>query len=329
MGTFYGRAVDQLPYDGREGGYQGWHPDTRELLFGEIGLDLPHDGDGRLAQALLDEIGDDAWTSFEWLKLEIDESFALDWNRFCTTVKHQRRFFFLAIGPGEPHDPDARALHEFLYDLGRLIDELGLIKTMPVGYALHRARAREPGLRFTTARELGPPPAEFATQFNRVNPPGIPMFYGAENRALACAEARQPLLSVGRFVADRLVRLLDLATLAPVPGFFSAASRRECQGYRFLHAFAGLIAKPVAGDDRTHIDYIPTQVLTEFLRDFPFAGGPIDGVRYRSATTMPGTNTVLFATQAEVCDRPPDEPFGEAWPWLRLVSVRHLELAVA
>ena len=328
MGTFYGRAVDQLPYDGREGGYQGWHPDTEELLFDTIGLDLPRDLDGSLARAIVDEIGDDAWTNYDWLRLEIDEAFRLDWGRFCQAVKHQRRFFFHRIGPEDEHDPDGRSLPEFLADLGKLINELDLIRTMPAGYRLYRARARAAGRRFTTASELGPPPPQFATQTNRMNPPGIPMFYGAETRRLACTEARQPLLSVGRFHTQRPVRLLDLASLPPVPGFFSTASRRERQGYRFLHEFAALIAEPVAGDDRTHVDYIPTQVFTEFLRDYRFRAGPIDGVRYRSATGAAGANVVIFATQQDVCDGPPEQPLeeDEPWPWLSLMSIAHLEI---
>lgn len=328
MSTFYGRAVDQLPYDGREGGYQGWTQDTEELLFEEIGLELPRDTTGQLARAIVSEIGDDTWTNFDWLRLEIDQGFALDWERFCEAVKHQRRFFFHQIGADDAYDPDARSLWEFLADLGKLVDELGLIKVQPAGYELHRARARKPGVRFTTAKDLGPPPAEFATQSNRMNPPGISMFYGAEKRALACVETRQALLSVGRFIAGRPVRILDLATLAPVPGFFSTASRRERQGYRFLHAFADLICQPVDGDDRTHIDYIPTQVFTEFLRDFPFADGPIDGLRYRSATGTSGANVVLFATQANVCDRLDKVTTipNEATAWLQLVSIKNIEV---
>jgi hypothetical protein len=120
----------------------------------------------------------------------------------------------------------------------------------------------------------------------------VALFYGAES--LACAESRQPLLSVGRFVAECSVRLLDLAIMAQVPGFFSRAGREERLDYKFLHAFAKLIFGPVASDDRTHIDYIPTQVFTEFLR------GPIDGLRYRSAT---GRRRQLRALhQADVYD---------------------------
>ena len=44
----WGFAVDQLPYESAEGGYQGatWY--TAEILFDEVGLSLPRDKKDRL-----------------------------------------------------------------------------------------------------------------------------------------------------------------------------------------------------------------------------------------------------------------------------------------
>jgi hypothetical protein len=61
-----------------------------------------------------------------------------------------------------------------------------------------------------------------------------------------------------------------------------------------------MISQSVAGDDRTHVEYVPTQVFTEFLRDYLFDGTAIDGIRYRSATGLVGANVVLFATAVNV-----------------------------
>ena len=326
INTFFGRAVEQLPYESREGGYQGWHVNTYELLFEEIGLDLPRDSDGRLERALLDRIDDEAWCEFDWLQLEYHEDLQSYWDSFSRAVKHGRRFFFHKIGRGDDHDPIARSLNEFLSALGHLLDESGLVRTWPGGYRLYRARARQPGVRFETAAELGPPPADVANQSNRMNPPGIPVLYAAESHRLAGAETSGGLLSVGRFIAQRPLRMLDLADLPPVPGFFSDAPRIEVQGLAFLHSFAEQIAAPVARDDRVHVDYIPTQVLTEFLRDFRFEGGPIDGIRYPSATPVKGANMVLFADQDSVYG--PGVARGKK-AWLRLDGVRHIERKVA
>ncbi|WP_407181290.1 HEPN-associated N-terminal domain-containing protein [Bradyrhizobium sp. STM 3562] len=321
MLEFYGKAVEQLPYESREGGYQGWHTDTDDLLFGQIGLELPKDRDGKLAQALLDLIGDDEWCEYDWLTLDFDQSLKFGWLNFCTEVKHARRFFFHKLGGEDSGHPDDRSFFTLLSDIAKLADDLGLIKDIPGGYSLFRARPRgSADVKYETAKELGPPPEEYATQSNRMNPPGIPMFYGAETAALAVAEIRNTLFSLGTFKTNRSIRILDLAALPKLPGFFSKASQRERLGLSFLHEFSNLISEPVARDDRTHVEYIPTQVYTEFLRDFRFEGGPLDGIRYKSATRHAGANVVLFATTEHVHDsKAPRDP-GR---WLRLASVKH------
>jgi hypothetical protein len=322
MEEFYGKAVEQLPYESREGGYQGgWHTDTDDLLFGKIGLDLPRDNDGKLNQALLDEIGDDEWCDYDWLTLDFDQSLKSGWQDFCTKIKHTRRFFFHRLGGEDSGHPDDRSFFTLLSDIAKLADDLDLIKNIQPQYSLYRARPRNSAnAKYKTAKELGPPPEEFATQTNRMNPPGIPMFYGAETAALAEAEISDPLFSLGRFKTNRTIRILDLAALPKVPGFFSTASQRERLGLSFLREFSRLISEPVRRDNRTHVDYIPTQVYTEFLRDFKFKEGAIDGIRYNSATDVVGANVVLFATNDNVRDK---NDLLDPSRWLRLVSVKH------
>ncbi|WP_334000280.1 RES family NAD+ phosphorylase [Sphingomonas aurantiaca] len=91
-----------------------------------------------------------------------------------------------------------------------------------------------------------------------------------------------------------------MVDLPPIPGFFSTASRPRRQYLSFLHAFARRISLPVPRNDRTNVNYLPTQVFTEFLRDADFDGRRVDGIRYPSATGEGGSNVVLFATQTDV-----------------------------
>jgi len=322
LSTFYGRAVDQLPYDSREGGFQAWHVDTHDLLFGTVGLELPNDRNERLCYDLIDEIGDDTWCDYDWLTLEYDQSLESSWAMYCEAVKSQRRFFFHRIGEQPGNHPDERSIGQFLYELAGLIDKLGVIETCAPGYTLYRARVRDTRKRFRTASELGPPPSKFATQSNRMNPPGIPMFYGAETKKLAIAENRASKVSIGRFETNQEIRLIDLAFLPSPPGFFSEATRTERQGRAFLDRLSALIAEPVARDDRVHIDYIPTQIIAEFFRDHEFEGGRIDGVRYVSATGQAGANVVLFATQSSLFDGNAAN-IDSSLRWLRLISVSH------
>lgn len=261
--TFYGKAVDQLPFESAEGGYLGGQQiDTYDLLFGRVGLELPRDDDS-LARALADEIGDDVWCEYDWLVLEPDESLKFSWDRFCSVVKHKRRFFFQNLGVGTSSDPDTRSPLQFLEKVCSIIERQGLIRVRAAGHRFYRARPRKLRERHITPGSLGPPPPEFATQANRMNPPGISMMYGAETPGLAIAETRAEHVSIGVFKVTRDVRILDLVNMPNTPGFFSAADRMDRLTLGFLHQFAKLIVQPVPRDDRVHIDYIPTQIFSE------------------------------------------------------------------
>ena len=75
---------------------------------------------------------------------------------------------------------------------------------------------------------------------------------------------------------------------------FSDVSRTQALTLRFLHNFAADIMQPVDRDQRVHIDYLPSQVVTEFIRDFPFNTGAVDGIAYGSTIHRRGWNVALF-----------------------------------
>ena len=316
LSAFYGRAGDQLPYESREGGYQGWHVCTYELLLDEVGLDLPNDKDDALMDEIASQIGDETWCEYDWLSLNYDQSLLYSWDDFARAVSYERRFFFTRLGHDDAGHPDSRSVGEFLTELGALIDRLGTISEIDAGAQYFRARPCDPNAAFETAEDLGPPPREAATQSNRMNPPGIPMFYGSDNADLAVAEVRSAgAVSVGEFRAAKPLRIIDLYDLPEMPGFFSTASREEILGLRFLRKLSQIIAEPVERDDRVHIDYIPTQVIAEFFREYAFAAGPVDGVRYKTALEQAGSNTALFATQDNLVTQTHSE---SSTRWLRL-----------
>jgi RES domain-containing protein len=324
----YSKAADELPYESREGGYQGGSTySTWEVLIEQIGLPLVGTGEVDLGQALADAIGEDVWCDYDWTALDLDESLRYSWDRFCETVKHYRRFFFQGVGRSKYSGVDDRSSIQILREIKRLLKGSGLIKKVPSGYKLYRARPRRGRRRYTTAAELASPPVEFALQSNRMNPPGIPMFYGAESRKLAVAEVRSSKASIGRFRTTRKIRILDLADLPPMPGFFSGAHRNQRLYLSFLHEFTREIVKAVPRDERTHIDYLPTQVFTEYLREARFGGKRIDGIRYPSATGEAGANVVLFATQEDFVGVGEEDPhfiFRQIKPWLELTGLSHV-----
>ena len=63
----------------------------------------------------------------------------------------------------------------------------------------------------------------------------------------------------------------------------------------FLREFLLDFSSPIERDDRIHIDYVPTQVVTEYLRDAKLEGDPpLDGIKYRSSRRKGGICYVLF-----------------------------------
>ena len=328
---YFGLAVEQLPYESKEGGYLGEHWDTENLLFYDIGLSLPRDS-GDLWCALVDEVGDEEWCKWDWLAPDYDEAVEYAWRQFCAKIQHERRFFFALDKrkEGESNDPSSYTAMELLVELAELFESYGLLKTLPLGTELYRARPCEPGKGYSTARELGPPPAHLALQANRMNPPGIPMFYAADSEAVAIQETRSQCVSVGRFRTERDIQILDLTNLPPIPGIFSGVESLERFGLIVVHAFAREITQPVDRTDRVHIDYIPSQVVTEFIRDRQFTGGKVDGICYPSALDEKGRNIVLFATQRDLMEADGSPVSDERWPlsvpWIRLLDAKTVKV---
>ena len=325
MRANYCLAVDELPFESREGGYQGsWTSTTWELLIEDIGVPLTGPGEEDIGYALAEEIGDEIWCSPNWTSLDPDESLRFSWEEFCLIVKHQRRFFFQGFGKRPYGGVDDRSPAELLEEIRDIIDDEGLVKQVPKGMDVFRARPRKRGVRYTSAADLGPAPIAKALQTNRMNPPGIPMLYGADRKSLALAEVRSRRASIAKFRTTREVNLLDLTKLPRIPGFFAGGSRSRRLKLSFLHGFAAEIVKPIPRDEKNHVDYLPTQVFTEFLRDAEFGGVKLDGIRYPSATGKEGANVVLFATCGDVEGVPGDD-LGPLTvtpkPWLKLKKV--------
>lgn len=289
---YWGFAVNQLPYESAEGGYLGTTWTTYELLVEEIGLSLPRDSDDRLLYALIGGLTDEIWCEYDWLTLDEDVALRTSWERFCETVKHKRRFFFHTIGTD---DRDSYTAASLLHAIAGISQSIGLIRNLVPGTRLWRARPDIARGRRVTAADFGPPPVQFALQSNRMNPPGIPMLYLASSARTALVETRANEAKVGQWQVLRPLRILDLRRLPGVPGFFSDTERGYRLALRFLHCFADDIMTPVARDQRVHVDYLPSQVVTEFVRDFAFDGGKVDGIAYGSSVCRKGWNVALFA----------------------------------
>jgi hypothetical protein len=182
--------------------------------------------------------------------------------------------------------PPARILAE----VGKLIDQLGVLRTLPVGSGFWRARLHDPSEQVRSGDALGTAPRAAATQANRMSPAGIPMFYGASDADTAIREVsmnarheeKKKQVTLGRFLTSKACAVVDFTTLPPIPSIFDPELGESRRFLVFLHRFRDDLCKPL-GDRVPEIEYVPTQIVTEYLlRVFGHETG-VEGLLYSSA----------------------------------------------
>lgn len=260
------------------------------------------------------------------------EALKFSWELFKVTVKHGTRFFFgpdgRDVAPAVSATNPLRRGAAMLHELGRIIEELGLIREVPAGHGVFRVRLHEPDEAPIAAAALGTPPRRAARQ-GRMSAAGIPAFYGAADELTARAETTGLGTRAGTlasFETTRAMRIVDLCEVPARPSLFEvgADAKTERAQVDFLTGLIADIRAPIERDDRIHIDYVPTQVVGEYLRCVftDRNGDSIDGVAWGSARHPGGRSLVLFVDSTRCIDL--DDPADGERPCLRLVAHRRL-----
>jgi hypothetical protein len=297
-----------------ESGYAGEVRDFEDVLAEEGESPFAN---GAFEQFVMEAFRESTWTRRDPAVLTESEALRFSWSRFKDTVKHRARFLFLLpAGPAGDEDPGwpVRLGGAMLEELGRQINQHDLVVGLPAGMPVHRIRVHEADEHPTTARALGTPPNPVARQ-SRMSPAGIAMFYGATDEQTAYAETitrEIEAATAATFETTREARIVDLDNLPPVPSLFDASAEaiENRPSLGFLAGFKHDVSMQIERDDRIHIDYVPTQVVCEYVRHvFRDGNGcPVDGLAWESAQRIGGRNIVFFV-ENEHCLEP-----GEATP---------------
>ena len=262
-----------------------WFGATYDIgdIFYEVGLELGEKFRERVEEAFIDDL----WCQAEPYALEPHEVLAHGWQRFAEHVKYHTRYVFL-LEKDESEYPDRDEIHPglMLHRLEDVIRATGIVHPIPEGTRFVRARAHNVDEHPKSASELGTPTPEQATKSNRMSPAGIPMFYGSSDAETALAEMRhdpRPSATLAEFLTLKELRAIDLSRIPDVPS---------------------VISQPIAGDDREHIDYVPTQIVTDYFRRIyrEEDGSPVDGLLYQSSQHESGECCVLFVEQEQCVD---------------------------
>lgn len=289
-----------MPWD--EGEYVFTTYNTWEIVD-EFSWVAAESHQGEVLEEIVNSLEDKVYASRWWLELEPDRAYSSTWQEFCAQIKHKTRFVFWAtagddahIGAGEI--PMARVIEH----IGKLLQEFELVTTLPAGTITYRARghnAREESVCWA-ARDLGTNVPERSMKSNRMSPAGISLFYGASDAETALTESARAdssdFFTIAQFKTTMETTVVDLTDIPEVPSIFHPTLGRRQGELKFLNALVAQLREPVAAADSV-LDYIPTQVFTEYLIRVFDPPAKIRGLAWVSATGHAGSCLALDVQQ--------------------------------
>lgn len=308
----YEDPVNSVGYCSQEGGYLLPVQDTQEVL-------IDHSIGWKVIEDISNSILYEQWIKHDPYSDERHVELLSIWGTFSHQVKHHIRYMFLQtdkkklVNPDDGfyyvNEPTISEPHKILGYIGEEVSELGLIRSIPQGTVIYRARATKADQEFNCAKDLGAPPLEMAVYANRLSPKGISMFYGSLDDKTCVEEIKENceneycfIVSSWKTVKD--INILDLADLPEIPSLFDEDNRWNRTPLIFLNEFMDDFSKPIIKDDREHIEYVPTQIVTEYFRHMYHIdhSDDIHGIFYPSSRCS-GISCVLFCGSEGCCDK--------------------------
>jgi hypothetical protein len=288
-----------MSYESAEGGWLGEVLDSWELLFDRISLGVEDDN---LMSDIHESIADKQWCQKNLYGLLPDAELIFDWDQFSRSLKHLSRYVFFRMGENDEGGLQGRTPYLILEDLGKFAIDLNLVQELSKGTKIIRARIHDCSIKFNTIQEMGPPSPQNAIYSNRMSAAGIPMFYGSADQETVIAETYQPnkgkspCVSLATFTVKQPLKVLDLTKIPDIPSLFDRDRREIRPACIFIQSFLQDITKPIEKDGREHIEYVPTQVVTEYFRHI-FKDSDeekVMGIMYPSAVHDGGISYALF-----------------------------------
>ncbi len=290
----YDIPENELPYDGKEGGFQGETTDTRDILLHEHDI---FEEDNALFHDVHDAINSqrDCWCERDYFGMKQNDIHRASWDRFRNIVTYQCRFVFsrMTLPAPAPHEYWDNFIDPLgvLDKIGDFINSYGLVSRVHVGTTLFRVRIDETQS-FSKLADLGPPKCQDAILANRMSPAGIAMCYAAGDKLTALKETwdgkRPGKCSLGEFQTLQECSIVDFTRLPMIPSIFEKGKGGAREELRFLRAFVKDLVKSIDKDGRQHSEYIPTQVVAEFIRHVHLGpnGENIQGIAFPSSKNV-------------------------------------------
>ena len=240
----------------------------------------------------------------DWSISDPSDTLMYGWDSFKNQVLTKTRYLFLA----EPEDefssgrPDYIPIASMLDALGNTCIKENLVTNVPAGTEFYRVRHASRKGSFTTFSEMGVPPIGVASA-GRMNPAGISYLYLAYRKDTAEKEVLEwsKRWFTAKYRSKVDISIIDFSVLPNVPSIFEPDLYESRHNRYFLHAFINDLIAPVSKDGREHVDYVPTQIVSEYFR-YKFkteSGEGIKGVKYQSVKDDGGKNLAVFSSSNE------------------------------
>lgn len=325
----YGPPDEETLYDKEEGDYFGNVLEHAEV-FEEIGFCLDNE---QLQDDIVGRFWDERFCRKGMLSGSTSERQMDAWSGFKKIIKHQRRYTFWSMAEDDfEHGIIEHPPSDMMKNIALTMGEFDLVKEVPIGKEFWRVRVHDRTRELELPNEISAPTSEQAKFANRMSAAGIPMFYGSDERKTAILETvatdteKDKYITGGAFKNLRPLIILDLHELPKMRSFFVNWREDARESLEFLKAFQLDISEPISKDGLHHIEYVPTQVFTEFIRFElrPTIGDQFDGIRFKSSKDGKGCY-VLFFDQADCL---PDIEFRRQDQQLEYVETSQFKMTV-
>ncbi|MGP5536681.1 HEPN-associated N-terminal domain-containing protein [Psychrobacter glacincola] len=244
----------------------------------------------------------------DWSIESSSSALSYGWSSFKNQVLYKTRYLFLS----EPEDeysfgrPDYISISSMLNALGKLCNKEKLVTTIPAGTEFYRVRVNREKEEFTEFCDIGVPP-EGKASAGRMNPAGISYFYVAYDQSTAEKEVITDATewSIAKFKLIKDIQVIDFVDIPKIPSIFEPEKYDARQNMSFPHSFVNELTLPVTKDGRKHVEYVPTQIVSEYFR-FRFQtenAQPILGLRYSSVKNANGINIAVFDSENESLEK--------------------------
>jgi hypothetical protein len=298
----YEDAANWMSYNTREGGYLGRTYDNYEIFEDFLEID-----NYNLQQDIVEGVADITWSTQNDYRSTEEEILNDDWELFKDVVKHKNRYLFTQSAKFETEESN-RKIYDIFLSIDKAILPLKLIKILKRNTLLYRVRPHELEEEVLEFHQIASTPTAFAKFSNRMSPAGISMFYCSFDEETSKLETidtsnKTKFLSTGLFKNKRDLNIIDLSNLKYI-SIFDDEMREFYYLNGFLGSFVKDLTKTIEKDGKEHIEYVPTQIVTEFFR-FPFSEKntvSIDGIIYPSSKNS-GMNACVLFFDSEECPK--------------------------